>query len=70
MNLLNFNIFFKNLSFRLDVPNNSIKQDNKHVCKKMLTTNKKLLVNNMAELISVRAGEKAIDIFANENVET
>ena len=36
----------------------------------MLTTNKKLLVNNMAELISVRAGEKAIDIFAIENVET
>ena len=50
---------------------NSIKHVNKSrsICRTMLTTDGKLLVNNMMELLSVCAGEKSIDIFDNENVE-
>ena len=39
------------------------------ICRKMLTTDEKLLVNNIAELISARACKKTLDIFDNENVE-
>ena len=35
----------------------------------MLITDEKLPVNNIAELISVRVGEKTIDIIDNEKVE-
>ena len=48
---------------------NSIKQASKRICRKMLTTNEKLLVNTIVELIIVRAGEKTIDSFDNEDVE-
>ena len=48
---------------------NCITHASKRICRKMLTTDEKLPLNNIAELISVRTGEKTIDIFDNENVD-
>ena len=45
--------------------NNNIEQSSKFISRKMLTTDEKLLY--IADLISVRVGEKTIDSFDNGN---
>ena len=42
---------------------------NAYNCRNMLTTGEKLLLNHTVDLISVRAGDKTIVCFDNENVE-
>ena len=66
--LLDINKLFYKYTYGIYLTN-SIKQARKRICRKMLTTDDKLLVYVRVQLISVRAGEKIIHIFDHEDVE-